>query len=210
MVKARLTYLLIMTTSAWDSELTFMWPTIIEVVNLTEPLSGPEPMDFADVLADKAIEKWKEFHAKVGVTRDRTNDEFFNWQNRRWGNRRKQTGDVVSMSLVILFNHANQIQLGLNYKIPPSMVNFDTTFLDLVVGILTGSVIGWMISMCSPGLRSIRAGTFMALTHTLGSYLLEFFTHESHPRVGGSGCSIREVGFRRLENFMISNVNPGR
>ena len=72
---------LICSNEAWESELVSLWPSIIEVVNITEANFGPEADSFSDRIADEAIRKWAEFRDTSGVPADRVNDAFFKYQH---------------------------------------------------------------------------------------------------------------------------------
>jgi hypothetical protein len=67
-------------TDAWDTEVTTLWPTIIEIVNITESHGGPESDSFSQRLAAEAIRKWDQFVNVSGSTPDRMNDEFYHYQ----------------------------------------------------------------------------------------------------------------------------------
>jgi hypothetical protein len=71
--------------SAWSSELTALWPTIIEVINITESHGGPESDVFSDVIAGEAIRKWIEFSTgDDGIKADAKNDAFYRYQRRMY------------------------------------------------------------------------------------------------------------------------------
>ena len=77
---------------AWSSELTALWPTIIEVINITEPLGGPEPEEFSNRIADEAIRKWIEFSSQENsIKADGRNDAFFRYQRRMYDKTRHRT-----------------------------------------------------------------------------------------------------------------------
>ena len=67
--------------AAWESELISLWPTLIEVVNLTETFAGPEEDSFPDRIANEAIRKWNEFRATPGLAGDQVNDAFYRYQH---------------------------------------------------------------------------------------------------------------------------------
>jgi hypothetical protein len=71
--------------AAWSSELTALWPTIIEVVNITESHDGPESQSFSDRIADEAIRKWLEYSfEQADIKADAKNDSFFRYQRRMY------------------------------------------------------------------------------------------------------------------------------
>lgn len=67
--------------TAWESELITMWPSIIEVVNITEAHGGPEADGFSARIADEAVRKWDDFKNKSGLSADVVNDRFFMYQH---------------------------------------------------------------------------------------------------------------------------------
>lgn len=70
---------------SWSSELTALWPTIIEVVNLTETHGGPESHSFSERIADEAVRKWLEFSSEqIEIKADAKNDAFFRYQRRMY------------------------------------------------------------------------------------------------------------------------------
>ena len=69
----------------WSSEVTALWPTIIEVVNITDRHGGPEPELFSERIADEAIRKWIEFSSvENSIKADGKNDAFFRYQRRMY------------------------------------------------------------------------------------------------------------------------------
>jgi len=74
----------------WETEVTALWPTLIEVVNITESNGGPEPDSFSDKIADEAIRKWLEYSAETPeISVDSKNDAFFRYQKRMYDKTRK-------------------------------------------------------------------------------------------------------------------------
>jgi hypothetical protein len=70
---------------AWESELTALWPTLIEIVNITETHGGPEPNSFSERISDEAIRKWNEFKSNQSLIQaDGLNDAFFRYQSRMY------------------------------------------------------------------------------------------------------------------------------
>ena len=71
-----------------------MWPTIIEVINITKSLGGPELDSFSDIIADEAIRKWKDYVSESELSPERLNDAFFHYQNRLFDRNRKNRGPI--------------------------------------------------------------------------------------------------------------------
>jgi hypothetical protein len=61
---------------------TELWPSIIEVVNITESHGGPESDGFSERIADEAVREWKDFVSKSSLASDALNDSFFKYQLR--------------------------------------------------------------------------------------------------------------------------------
>ena len=68
--------------TAWDSDIATLWPTIIEVVNITTTHGGPEPDEYSEAIADEAVRKWRDFVNRSAEPDDRLNDAFFKYQLR--------------------------------------------------------------------------------------------------------------------------------
>lgn len=72
-------------SQAWSSEITTLWPTIIEIVNITDTHGGPEPESFSERIADEAVRKWLEYSmSEVDIRADAKNDAFFRYQRRMY------------------------------------------------------------------------------------------------------------------------------
>lgn len=69
--------------------MTTLWPTIIEVVNITKSLGGPEDASFSERLAAEAIRKWEHFEQVSGASPDHMNDDFYNYQLQYYRKARK-------------------------------------------------------------------------------------------------------------------------
>ena len=65
----------------WITELSIMWPSIIEIVNITNNHGGPEETYFSENIASEAIRKWDEFISSESGTIDEMNDRFFRFQH---------------------------------------------------------------------------------------------------------------------------------
>lgn len=79
---------------AWESEVTTLWPTIIEVVNVTRSVGGPEEDGFSEVISGEAIRKWKEYVSNSVLSPERLNDAYFHYQNRLFERKRKKVGPI--------------------------------------------------------------------------------------------------------------------
>lgn len=66
---------------SWETEVTTLWPTIIEVVNITKSLGGPEDDSFSERLSAEAIRKWNHFVNVTDAAPDTMNDAFYNYQH---------------------------------------------------------------------------------------------------------------------------------
>jgi hypothetical protein len=72
------------TPLGWTTELNLMWPSMIEIVNITQNHGGPEDITFSDNIATEAIRKWKNFRdflATESGSIDEMNDRFFRYQH---------------------------------------------------------------------------------------------------------------------------------
>lgn len=91
-------HLLVVPICSWDSEVTTLWPTIIEVVNITESIGGPEPDSFSEVIANEAIRKWNEYRLNSTSAPGRMNDAFFHYQMRMFESHRQNRASSVDYS----------------------------------------------------------------------------------------------------------------
>ena len=93
------TFFILPVVSSWESQVINLWPTVIEIVNITETHNGPEPDDFSQKIADLAVNKWNEFAADSSKSPDVLNDEFFKYQLRIFKrNRSNRPGEGVVTS----------------------------------------------------------------------------------------------------------------
>lgn len=81
-----ITVVLVSFSYGWISEVHHLWPSIIELVNITSAHGGPEPVSFSDRIAEEAIRKWKDFAKQSDLPPDRINDAFFRYQHRLYEN----------------------------------------------------------------------------------------------------------------------------
>lgn len=81
---------------AWESEVITLWPSLIEIVNITEAHFGPEPDSFSERIAEEAVRKWHEFVERSPLSPDLLNDAFYKYQHRLFQGPRgkKARGDV--------------------------------------------------------------------------------------------------------------------
>ena len=79
---------------AWESEVTTLWPTIIEVINITQSVGGPELDSFSDAIANEAIRKWESYVTESDLPPERMNDAFFHYQNRLFDRNRKSLDPI--------------------------------------------------------------------------------------------------------------------
>lgn len=64
----------------WSSEVHSLWPVVIETVNITSALGGPEDDVFSERISDEAVRKWSSFKSESGLPPDQLNDRFFRYQ----------------------------------------------------------------------------------------------------------------------------------
>ena len=67
-------------THAWSSEVRALWPSLIEIVNITTVNGGPEDSRLSTSIANEAVRKWTEFTSNGSTSVDRVNDLFYRYQ----------------------------------------------------------------------------------------------------------------------------------
>jgi hypothetical protein len=85
------------TSMSWKSDVTALWPTIIEVVNLTDVHGGPEPANFSLNIANEAIRKWNEFIHSSNRSVDSVNDLFYRYQLRLFDRQHRKGNTGVKL-----------------------------------------------------------------------------------------------------------------